>query len=49
MANETENVRVEKHVVQKVREVVKKTKQTIGGFISIEVEKAADKKLKSIK
>ena len=46
MANETESVRIDKDVVQKVREVVKKTKQTIGGFISLEAEKAADRKLK---
>lgn len=45
-ANETESVRVEKEVVDKVREVVKKTKQSIGGFISLEIGKIVDRKLK---
>lgn len=46
-ANKTESVRIDKEVVSKVREVVKKTKQSIGGFISLEVSKVADRKLKT--
>jgi hypothetical protein len=44
---ETESVRIDSEVLAKVREVVKKTKQSIGGFISLEMEKVADRKLKS--
>lgn len=46
-ANETESVRVNKQVVANVRQIVKKTGQTIGGFISIEIGKIADRKLKT--
>lgn len=46
MANETESVRIEKKVLDKVRKVITSTRQTISGFVSLEVEKAADKKLK---
>jgi Uri superfamily endonuclease len=45
----TSTIMIEKSVMDKVRQVVKKTKQTICGFISIEVEKAADINLKTIK
>lgn len=47
-ANETESVRINKQVVANVREVVKKTGQTIGGFISIEIAKITDRKLKQL-
>lgn len=46
-ANETESVRIDKEVVAEVRKVVEKTKQSIGGFISIEIKKVTDRKLKS--
>lgn len=44
--SQTESVRIDKEAVSKVREVVKKTKQTIGGFISLEISKVVDRKLK---
>jgi hypothetical protein len=46
MAPETESVKIDKKVMNKVREVVVKTKQTIGGFVSLEIEKVVDRKLK---
>jgi len=42
----TESVKIDSEVVAKVREVVKVTKQTIGGFMSLELNKIADRKLK---
>ncbi len=47
--NKTESVRVDREVLNKVRQVVKSTKQSIGGFISLEIEKVADRKLKTKK
>lgn len=44
--NKTESVRIDSEVVAKVREVVKMSKQTIGGFISLEVSKVVSRKLK---
>lgn len=44
----TESVKIETSVVSKVREVTKHTKQTISGFISLEIEKVADRKLQAI-
>jgi hypothetical protein len=46
MAHNTESVRLDKDVLKKVRKVVEKTKQTIGGFVSLEIEKVVDRKLK---
>jgi len=42
------SMKIETSVVSKVRKVTKHTKQTISGFISLEIEKVADRKLQSI-
>jgi len=39
----TQPVRLEKDVVGRVRKYVEKTRQTISGFISSEIEKVLDK------
>lgn len=45
----TESVKIDKEVLVKVRKIVKKTKQTIGGYIYMAVDAAADVEMKKLK
>jgi predicted transcriptional regulator len=45
----TESVKIEKATVDKVRKVAKKTKQSIGGIVTLATDAYVDKEIKRLK